>query len=159
MKMLKLLWSFSSCWSSSKLRLTLWGRNFTVCVYFIDSSPAPFSLAVKGMSEFTEALAVTMSLMDLDITSYIHFCSCRVIFFFFCLVLWYNQTDRRIEKFFSWLHFYASLVFLKNTSTPKSIAKKCLDAHMLKITRWSVLLGCGIGLEINVYRFGPLDFF
>ena len=64
--------SFSFFQPSSKLGLTQWGGNFTVCVYFIYCSPAPFSLAVKGISEYTESLAVTMSQMYLDITHFIY---------------------------------------------------------------------------------------
>lgn len=35
-------------------------------------SPDPFSLAVKGISEYTESLAVTMSQIYLDITHFIY---------------------------------------------------------------------------------------
>lgn len=78
-----------------------------------------------------------------------------------CLVLWYDQIHRRIEKFFSWLHFYVSLIILTNTSSPNvthiPLPKKCLDAHRLKKVCLNVLLNHAISLELNVYRFRPVD--
>lgn len=92
-------------------------------------------------------------------TFYILFyCSCRWIYF--CLVLWYNEIHGRIEKFFQLITFLCIFEiphkYIKSKCNPQSTAKKCLDDHMLKIPCLSVLLNCGIGLEINVHRFGPL---
>lgn len=47
--------------------------------------------------------------------------------------------------------------YIMSKCKPQSTAKKCLDAHMLKIACLTALLNWGIVLEGNVYRFRPSD--
>lgn len=79
---------------------------------------------------------------------------------YFCLVLWYDQIHRR--KDFLLITFLCIFdnphKYIKFKYNPHSTAKKCLDTYRLKKVCLNVLLNHAIGLELNVYRFGPLDF-
>lgn len=80
---------------------------------------------------------------------------------YFCLVLCYDQIHRR--KVFQLITFLCIFdnphKYIKSKYNTHSTAKKRLDTYRFKKVCLSVLLNHIIGLELNVYRFGPLDFF
>lgn len=69
-----------------------------------------------------------------------------------------TQENRKVFQLIRFLCIFGiPRKYLKSKCNPQFTAKKCLDAHMLKIACLSALLYRSIGLEENVYRFGPSD--